>query len=791
MKQPIRNISLLAVTVLTLAVSATLSAHPGGALQFSAPPAPFSGDAGAATRVAHRGGGLLQFSRTAYRVRETDRHATIEVERLGSLSGTVTVAYATSPGTALANLNYTAAAGTLTFAEWVKTQRFKVPVLVDGQVTGNKTVFLTLSAPTGGARLGPQRRAVLAIVNVDRGLTGTAAAGAPLASRLIRIKDKNGARRTGTTDSGGKFSVAVTGLAPTFLVKVEPPGVSGLGGPAGQAVLLGRAGPPVAVPLGLGSRAALTPVTVLDPQTTPLFSVGTAEAGVVNVHPFTDLIIRTWYEVQGTTVETVFEAPTTEPPAPSAEQVAVIASLVKDMLNIFLVAHGLDPITFDLIATPFDADGAGFDAVLEAAALEVNTLTQTTTVTLTNPGTSVTQTTALTIVEKLLKASTTTTGTQGAASASLSSAVAPTDPAVQAALTGALTLLQSLAAVVNSRGDVLDDGDLRPFFDDNYLNGGDRALQGSARLANFLRGRTINSITLDRILSYEDTTKVLTVNRISVFHSGGSFQNSGGFVSLAPVSEDPQFGATGVSLKQQADGKWLFFGNQQLFSVLLLVQAQNLQQGDPSCSDCDGVLKALTFHASAPVGTVSRVTVSGPDNLFVELTKGTPFIIDSLSRNFFFPVPPPSVTVFPPVGTVYTFTVTLASGAQQTIPRILGATTEEPPAFTNLTGHTLADAKLGQPLTINWALPTTLPIKNVRLFAHVNVGFPPISCPAEGTTPPLPATATSATITFPTTCKGSPVGEHDPFSPFVPSAQVQLEVNGVHDESSVALWGFR
>jgi hypothetical protein len=742
-----------------------------------------TGETGAATRVAHRGGGLLQFSRTAYRVRETDQHATIRVERLGSLNGTVTVAYATSPGTALAGLNYQAAAGTLTFAEGVTAQRFMVQVQADGQVTGTKTVLLTLSAPTGGARLGPQRRAVLAIVNTDVALTGTAAAGAPLASRLIRIKDKNGARRTGTTDSGGKFTVAVTGLAPTFLVKVEPPGVSGLAGPAGQAVVLGRAGPPVATPLGLGSRAVLTPVTVLDPQTTALFSVGTAEAGVVNVHPFTDLIIRTWYEVQGTTVESVFDAPTTDPPAPSAEQVAVIASLVKDMLNIWLVAQGLAPITFDLIATPFDADGTGFDAVLEAAALEVNALTQTTTVTLTNPGTSVTQTTALTIVNQILKASTTATGAGSASSVSLSAGIVPTDPAIKAALDGVSQTVSALRAVVNSKGNSLRAADIQQLFDANYLNKGEVGpALGAANFVTNLRGQTLESVFVDRIVSYDDTAKVLcAVTTVTTTVNG----------TLVANLIDKGYP---ICFRQQPNQSWLFFGDQRIASDQVEAQIEN-RNGSGTGT------KVLHLFATAPHLTVSSVTVTGTDGLSETLVLGTspdfevfktyqpdpppapPLNIqrDGFVRPGFFadPVNGDNVNSFPAIGTVYTFTVTPVSGSPQSLTVTVQGTTVETISITSFTGHALSDAAAGTPLTVNWTLPKTFPILLVNLNGFANGGT--AHCTVKSTVHNSLIPVTTGSITFPVQCAGNSVT----------SVQLVLTVTGTHGELTEADWIFQ
>jgi hypothetical protein len=518
----------------------------------------------------------------------------------------------------------------------------------------------------------------------------------------------------------------------------------------------------------------------------------------VNVHPFTDLIIRTWYEVQGTTVESVFDAPTTDPPAPSAEQVAVIASLVKDMLNIFLVAQGLDPITFDLIATPFDADGTGFDAVLEAAALEVNALTQTTTVTLTNATTSVTQTTALSVADKILSALTTTTGTGGASSGSLTSGVVPTDPAVQTALDGVLTSLQSFAEVVNSKGAALTATDLQPFFDVNYLDRGFAGPSlGAAQFATSLRGQTLNSFRVDSIVSYDDGSKVLCVIGIRSFTiNGQTFERV--------VNNEGK----GLCFKQGADLTWRFFGDQQIAHILANPAIENRSQALPDCPQCDGIIRFFLISAQAPEGTIASASVSGTDGLAGALVKNPTVFVDEVqptptttlfirTEHFDFPFSPPhQVTNFPPVGTVYTFTVTPVSGPVRTYDKTLQATTEEAIAITNLTSHNLADANLGSPLTVQWTLPTTFPVQQVELRGFVEAQGPnaqgqteTVGCGIQSSPSNLEPTATSATIIFPTTCGGHPlVPGAPPDKPF--PAQLNVVVRGTHGEETRASWFF-
>jgi hypothetical protein len=477
--------------------------------------------------------------------------------------------------------------------------------------------------------------------------------------------------------------------------------------------------------------------------------------------------------------------------------VAVIASLVKDMLNIFLVAQGLDPITFDLIATPFDADGAGFDAVLEAAVLEVNALTQTTTVTLTNATTSVTQTTALSVADKILSALTTTTGQGGAASGSLTSGVVPTDPAVQTALNGVLTSLQSFAGVVNSQGAALTATDIQPFFDANYLDKGFAGpFIGAARLATDVRGVTLNSFRADSIVSYDDTNKVLCVIGIVSFTVNGQT-----FESV--VNE-----GKGLCFKQRPpDPIWRFFGDQRIAEARADVRLENRSFGDPLCPQCDGIFKVLFLTVNAPKDAVSGASVSGTDGLTEILVKGSTQFIQTLQPN-----PPPApplfierdgfarpsastnggvVTSFPPVPTVYTFTINRTVGEPVIYTDTVRATTEETIAITNLTGHTLADAQLGSSLLVQWTLPITFPIQRITISGFVAASDGSggtVGCHVQGDLSELPITATSGTVTLPTQCGGHPITPLPQPGPF--PVQLTVVVTGTHGEETRAFYAF-
>jgi len=135
---------------------------------------PGSGMFGTVIVAAASQPGTLSFDHSASSVGEAGGAATITVDRQNGDSGAVTVHYATSNGTATAGQDYTAASGTLSWADGDGTAKtFQVPITNDTLHEPNETVHLTLSSPTGGATLGTSS-ATLTIIDNDTGGGGTA-----------------------------------------------------------------------------------------------------------------------------------------------------------------------------------------------------------------------------------------------------------------------------------------------------------------------------------------------------------------------------------------------------------------------------------------------------------------------------------------------------------------------------------------------------------------------------------------------------------------------------------------
>jgi hypothetical protein len=111
--------------------------------------------------------GTLQFSASTYSVTERNGAVTITVTRSGGGSGSVSVRYATSNGTASSGSDYTPASGTLVFGSGQTSKTFTVGIREDRRSEGDETVNLTLRNPAGGATLGTPRNAILTIRDDD------------------------------------------------------------------------------------------------------------------------------------------------------------------------------------------------------------------------------------------------------------------------------------------------------------------------------------------------------------------------------------------------------------------------------------------------------------------------------------------------------------------------------------------------------------------------------------------------------------------------------------------------
>lgn len=102
---------------------------------------------------------VIALSAGAYSTSIGAGSVTITVNRTGNTTGTSSVAYATSNGSAVAGTDYTATSGTLTFTAGQTVKTFAVPILNTGAFGPPRNFMVVLSNPVG-ATLGQSASAV-------------------------------------------------------------------------------------------------------------------------------------------------------------------------------------------------------------------------------------------------------------------------------------------------------------------------------------------------------------------------------------------------------------------------------------------------------------------------------------------------------------------------------------------------------------------------------------------------------------------------------------------------------
>lgn len=565
-------------------------------------------------------------------------------------------------------------------------------------------------------------------------LSGTAAKGAAIASATVTIKGANGLMKTGTTASDGSYNINVSGLTAPYLVKV-------VSGP------------------------------------TTLYSVG-EQTGTANVHPLTDLIIRTWYDVQSLSIDTAFANPIAAP-LPSATELGVITSVIEKLVQKWIVAANLNTVTFDLFTTPFTANHSGFDGFLDTLTVASGVIRVDIPAT-----TGVDQTTTLIVNASGITANTTIVAS-GVTSTSFSSAYVPATPAAAAAMTGVLTTLSNMATTINSKGMSLAGADLLPYFDANFLGRGRSSAQEAAAMASDMAGTTLNAFTIDHVLSFDAVNNVISI-------SGKASQTQNGVTVDQLVDEE----GDGLIFKKQTNGSWLFYGNQKRARAQVSYISENRMTGLSCPSGCDGLYYALQAQLGAVSGVVSSATIAGPINGSTQtlpLTKSSNSsthggVVEEQfdlmdSNQWFYQVPPAN---FAPAGSVYTFMVNFADSTIATYTRILGASTSETfslqPGVETAIGHSFNAIK-GTPVTLSWNLPTSFPIASVEMRGWVKNSVSGMGCDING--PNLAATATTGTITLPGTCNGGAVTGNVSGFP-----SINIVVRGVNGEQTDIQYGF-
>jgi hypothetical protein len=106
----------------------------------------------------------VQFTQANYAVTAGSRTGTLSVSRTVSTVGAASVSYSTADGTAVAGVDYTAASGTLSWAAGDGTnQTISIPIIANTASSGQKTLSIALTSPSGGAALGAPSSATVTV----------------------------------------------------------------------------------------------------------------------------------------------------------------------------------------------------------------------------------------------------------------------------------------------------------------------------------------------------------------------------------------------------------------------------------------------------------------------------------------------------------------------------------------------------------------------------------------------------------------------------------------------------
>jgi len=589
-----------------------------------------------------------------------------------------------------------------------------------GVATGVAAGFSHITATAQGVR----GRAALRVTAPPSAVSGVAAIGVPFAGQTVILVDSTGKTTSTSTASDGSYTLDTTGFIPPFLVVVQ-----------GDATF---------------------------------YSVSAdANPSVINVTPLTDLIIRSWYSVQGVDVADGFSDPGTNPP-PSPADVQIISNVVVNVTALWLQSNGVDTSTFNPINTPFTADGTGVDAVLDDATIN----TDTGEITITDGTTTQSSTVSYDTSTSSMTVDTTTTGPNGTSSSSAGTVV-PTS-SQQTALDAINATLTALSNTVTTQGSNLTAAELLPYVDDNLLSDGlDKALFADS-IADELRGPTF-AAQVQSILALDTVNGLATVNFLVTRTQG-------------PNSETQNIV---FFFKQQVDSSWLLYGDQlptkiDVHSEMRTNQGAFALDNGPDINvdirPIKGVYSGITIDGGDVFSNASlekggtEVDTFTPDPAF----PGTTVEVD---RDEFFENSG-VLNSLVPAGTAMTVTLTpVVPGSPVQYTVHTNAFTTEAISITNLSSTSIGDANLGGPLHVEWTLPKTFAIARIKLSAQVFTGDQTqqstITCNNDG--PILSITSTSGDITLATTCAGQPVLQ----------ANVEVNIIGVNGEQETVIYQFQ
>ncbi len=132
----------------------------------------------------------MNLSALAYMVNEKNGPLVVTIIRDEGSTGTVTVAYGTSNGTALSGTDYSTVSGTMTFNAGETSKTISIPVNYNTNITGGKSFNVIIGSPTGGATLGTT--AISPVTIVDNESTDSGSGTVKLAKSTYNVSKSAG-----------------------------------------------------------------------------------------------------------------------------------------------------------------------------------------------------------------------------------------------------------------------------------------------------------------------------------------------------------------------------------------------------------------------------------------------------------------------------------------------------------------------------------------------------------------------------------------------------------------------
>lgn len=523
--------------------------------------------------------------------------------------------------------------------------------------------------------------------------SGFAAVGKPLSDAYVAVRGRNGLVREGKTGSDGRFKIKANGLK----------------GPA--------------------------MVTVVSPATGQHFQSIAYDNREVPVHPFTTMILKSYFHSQadgGGGLSSYND----QVRVPSQRQLFALSKPLLAVFGSWFAKQGVDPSSLDIMRASFALDGSGVDAVLDQLTLSE---TDTTVTAIVTDGT-ITQVVGMTpdSSEHVVWIQAATNDSQAASDESggtinLRLYVGSSDEGdrIDDALAGVQRWANDLSSLVSSGPTA---GALATLLDNDFLHAGRNASSYAAeRAIQFQQVSTLAFLGVDRLESYDPVNK--TVSAVVRFA-----KTEYGVTAIDPLL---------FSLKQQADGRWLQYGNQLAFELTITPTFRTVYTGSQVQSSA-----YADFGVHGALGTISAVTAawvpeSASDVSIAALAKTSETSFD----HYVFTM---DVNVAPRPGSGVTVTATTTSGVSSskgymhTSTKSRGKFVRYNGASRPANGLAFATVNPGSPLTVEFEVPRIMSVDQIEVYAAYTASA------GSGTTVPqeLGSSERTATLTVPSTYNG-------------------------------------